>query len=1214
MGTWTAPDNLVPGSDVVVEAWGGGSGGGGGGGGGGAYALKTFHSVNPGDSFPYLMGAAGGGVGVPGSATWFSDPSVLYADFGAAVAALEVGSLGGQFINCAGDIRYSGGNGGDRTPGSGGASGGSSGGPNGPGLVGLNPIDFHGADPPMAVTDSGTGGHGGDDPTLDNITSGGFPGGGGGGAFGDAGGAAGGGSGQIRITYTTTEDAFFLVGETGVYNWTTGDASLKVARKLVGAAASFALTSGSALLKTARKLGAAANSIAVTSGSAAFTIVRRLTAATASYTVFARSASLSIHKVMVGAGASIAVTTGSANLDVGYILPTTGSTYSVTSGTASLKVGHALPAAPAAYHVVAGQADLITTAKSLVGGTASFNWFARSASFQAARALALSGSSVALTSGSASLLLGHALPASGSSVALSGGPASLTVARKIGAATGTYSLTSGSAGVVSQRRLYAAGSSFTLTVGPADLTKSTFSLVGAGASYTLTAGSADLLPTHRAIAGGTAAFSLTSGDARLRATRSIGAAGSTFTLTSGSASLHAVRQLYATGAAFTLTPGDASFRQATYALDGGTGAFHLTSGAATLRATRDLGAVGGSWTLTSGSALLLGGPRLEGGTAVFTLTAGDADLATDSRTLPGQPAEFVLGGGFASLTTIRHLTGSGSTYTLSVGSAQLSRGKRLGASGATFTLTGGASTGTRTRSMVAGTAVYVLSGGDAAFQVTGAFTLDAAPATFTLTPGDAALTGPVRIGADGSTFALAEAFADLTPKPQKLGCVAIKPCDTCCNDISDYTNVPLYMTLVAGGITVGPIPLKSDRLQFSTQYLTANRDDGTYCGILDSYSCCGVCGCRYFLATSVPAGCGPFPSACPPDTIPCCADFPVISGVRVLNAKLTCPTDGSGTWEATVSISNADCSAPVFDVSGCPTTETNVQTLFGSFDPTTARCKCPNGLFLKFGPGGFVPGIYCANPPFAGPLLDPDGYITVTATDPGPPCPDNWPCPPDPNSSPYRCVRLTNVIVNGFPVGNPCIVVQRRTGQPGYYGTADVLGVQITLSVSDDALPVLKASVIFTSVYAYLGAVTATSAVGDVVTWPGVSGVSGPITFSIDSAQMTRCPCPGGMMAKPEMRGTHVEPVAMSAAEAAKRVAGRKGPSMLQKAMSVTKAAVRSVLHGLPLVDEDEHKRRLGICRSCEHYDRGSCRICGCGLSAKTKMATEHCPLDPPKW
>ncbi len=46
-----------------------------------------------------------------------------------------------------------------------------------------------------------------------------------------------------------------------------------------------------------------------------------------------------------------------------------------------------------------------------------------------------------------------------------------------------------------------------------------------------------------------------------------------------------------------------------------------------------------------------------------------------------------------------------------------------------------------------------------------------------------------------------------------------------------------------------------------------------------------------------------------------------------------------------------------------------------------------------------------------------------------------------------------------------------------------------------------------------------------------------------------------------------------------------------------------------------EVERRLALCQACEHFDPvpQRCRQCGCGR-LKLELATERCPLVPPKW
>ena len=48
------------------------------------------------------------------------------------------------------------------------------------------------------------------------------------------------------------------------------------------------------------------------------------------------------------------------------------------------------------------------------------------------------------------------------------------------------------------------------------------------------------------------------------------------------------------------------------------------------------------------------------------------------------------------------------------------------------------------------------------------------------------------------------------------------------------------------------------------------------------------------------------------------------------------------------------------------------------------------------------------------------------------------------------------------------------------------------------------------------------------------------------------------------------------------------------------------------LAPEEEVKRRLEICRTCEHFTGTTCRLCGCLLKFKTKLETEACPIG--KW
>lgn len=77
-----------------------------------------------------------------------------------------------------------------------------------------------------------------------------------------------------------------------------------------------------------------------------------------------------------------------------------------------------------------------------------------------------------------------------------------------------------------------------------------------------------------------------------------------------------------------------------------------------------------------------------------------------------------------------------------------------------------------------------------------------------------------------------------------------------------------------------------------------------------------------------------------------------------------------------------------------------------------------------------------------------------------------------------------------------------------------------------------------------------------------------------------------------------------------------KYPSFGSMVVNAAAAAVDFVASGFELADDAEVERRLAICSTCEFFDAGPqrCRICGCYLGGKARVAAEHCPLDPPLW
>jgi hypothetical protein len=61
------------------------------------------------------------------------------------------------------------------------------------------------------------------------------------------------------------------------------------------------------------------------------------------------------------------------------------------------------------------------------------------------------------------------------------------------------------------------------------------------------------------------------------------------------------------------------------------------------------------------------------------------------------------------------------------------------------------------------------------------------------------------------------------------------------------------------------------------------------------------------------------------------------------------------------------------------------------------------------------------------------------------------------------------------------------------------------------------------------------------------------------------------------------------------------------------KSMVKWVAEGLPLADSALHGVRCDHCKVCPKFNRFYCTHCKCIAYLKTKLATEACPLDPPK-
>jgi hypothetical protein len=76
--------------------------------------------------------------------------------------------------------------------------------------------------------------------------------------------------------------------------------------------------------------------------------------------------------------------------------------------------------------------------------------------------------------------------------------------------------------------------------------------------------------------------------------------------------------------------------------------------------------------------------------------------------------------------------------------------------------------------------------------------------------------------------------------------------------------------------------------------------------------------------------------------------------------------------------------------------------------------------------------------------------------------------------------------------------------------------------------------------------------------------------------------------------------------------------SLAQKAKNLARAGgrvVKAVVKGRRVVVSDEERdSRLEICQGCEFFSGMTCLKCGCIALFKSRLATEHCPLVPPKW
>ena len=232
---------------VTIETWGAGGSGGaynsccnaGGGGGGGAYS-RSLLTVTPGTPYNLTVGqggfAVGAGNGIQGGYSEFGGFQVYaVGGQGGSFSGSTAGGSGGSFISGIGNVRFSGGNGGNGAVGGSfpftfvpGGGGGSSAGNTTSG----NPGNCCGGGGGIAPAGGGNGGNG----FISGGQNGFFPGGGGGGT-GDFSISGAGSNGRVLVTYSAPAGG-------GTSDWDADNAPFKFSELIItqGAGNSAALS------------------------------------------------------------------------------------------------------------------------------------------------------------------------------------------------------------------------------------------------------------------------------------------------------------------------------------------------------------------------------------------------------------------------------------------------------------------------------------------------------------------------------------------------------------------------------------------------------------------------------------------------------------------------------------------------------------------------------------------------------------------------------------------------------------------------------------------------------------------------------------------------------------------------------------------------------------------------------------------------------------
>jgi len=71
-------------------------------------------------------------------------------------------------------------------------------------------------------------------------------------------------------------------------------------------------------------------------------------------------------------------------------------------------------------------------------------------------------------------------------------------------------------------------------------------------------------------------------------------------------------------------------------------------------------------------------------------------------------------------------------------------------------------------------------------------------------------------------------------------------------------------------------------------------------------------------------------------------------------------------------------------------------------------------------------------------------------------------------------------------------------------------------------------------------------------------------------------------------------------------------PSLGEKIVNFANSMVEYAQSGFEDVTDEEHNKRMDICKGCEFFQAGTCQKCGCSCNFKSRMKAMKCPIG--KW